>query len=220
VASTRPVPERALIIDLGSLVGVTDPLGALRELADAAEDSAFDALWVGGEEVAGHLERTTVLGALARMTTTLQLGAAPSGAERRPPSILAKIVAGLDVISHGRALVGLRLVDPDDTVEVERLVEACTVVRRVLDGDDPTFDGTFYRVDGAVNQPGPVRAGGVPVVVFVAGGLGAPGSDALTRLAPVVDAVVDDAPGGTPGVVRLDGVPTADAVRALSPPTA
>jgi alkanesulfonate monooxygenase SsuD/methylene tetrahydromethanopterin reductase-like flavin-dependent oxidoreductase (luciferase family) len=111
-------------------------------------------------------EAYSLLGALAARTDGIQLGVSADGEQRRAPSMLAKIVTAVDVVSHGRAILSLdgdasRDGDPD------RLTEALEVARAVLEDDHPTFDGRIYHVDDAVNRPVPVQAGGVPLVVFV-----------------------------------------------------
>jgi alkanesulfonate monooxygenase SsuD/methylene tetrahydromethanopterin reductase-like flavin-dependent oxidoreductase (luciferase family) len=145
----------------------------LAELARVAEDGGFDSLWVaddGGSAVgdSGGLETRfeaySFLGALATRTASIGLGAFPLGATARSPSILTKVVTGVDVISHGRALLALGI-DAGDPEAIERLGEELAVCRALLAEDTPSFAGRFYQLDHAPNRPGPVRAGGIPVVV-------------------------------------------------------
>src|SRR6266404_6170653 len=85
-------------------------------LATAAEEAGFDSVWVmdhffqlpsmGGPDQP-MLEAYTLLGALAAMTRRVQLGTLVSGVTYRNPAILAKIVTTLDVISRGRAILGI-----------------------------------------------------------------------------------------------------------------
>ncbi|HWE70242.1 MAG TPA: LLM class flavin-dependent oxidoreductase [Acidimicrobiales bacterium] len=154
-----------------------DPGGAefeqLAGLAQVAEDSGFDSLWVSDDvrPVVGdargpetRFEAYSLLGALATRTASIGLGAFPSGATVRPPSILAKIVTGVDVISHGRALLALGI-DAGDPEAIERLGEELAVCRALLTEETSSFAGRFYQLDHAPNRPSPVRAGGIPLVV-------------------------------------------------------
>ena len=160
--------------------------------SEVAERAGFTSLWVsepGGRQSEGApYEAYSLLGALAVRTERIHLGALADGAERRPPSILAKIVTGVDVISHGRAIFtwdpGAGSVD-----DLDRLVESVSVGRAVLDDERPSLSGRYYSIDGAVNRPAPVQIGGVPIVVVVSGD-GQRRADVLDAVAGRVDAVV------------------------------
>jgi alkanesulfonate monooxygenase SsuD/methylene tetrahydromethanopterin reductase-like flavin-dependent oxidoreductase (luciferase family) len=145
----------------------------LADLARLAEDSGFDSLWVPDDSrpVVGdsvgfetRFETYTLLGALATRTASIGLGAFPLSATVRPPSILTKIVTGVDVISHGRALLALGI-DAGDPEAIERLGEELAVCRALLTEETSSFAGRFYQLDHAPNRPSPVRAGGIPLVV-------------------------------------------------------
>src|SRR3954470_12192357 len=82
----------------------------------AAERSGFESVWVmdhfyqlpplGGPD-APILEAYTLLGALAARTNRVKLGTLVTGVTYRNPAFLAKIITTLDVISHGRAILGI-----------------------------------------------------------------------------------------------------------------
>ncbi len=168
--------------------------------AEAAERSGFGSMWVsesvGVGSVGVPFEAYSLLGGLAVTTGRIHLGAAADGVERRPPSILAKIVTGVDVISHGRAVLSLDG-ECSEEADPERLDEATTVCRAVLRDDLPTYSGRIYTIDGAVNRPRPVQDGGVPIVVFVHGS--GPGRAGLLEVAArSADAIVADS--GADGV--------------------
>jgi F420-dependent oxidoreductase-like protein len=155
-------------------------------LATAAEDSGFDSVWVmdhffqlpplGGPD-APMLEAYTLLGALAARTRRVQLGTLVTGVTYRNPGILAKIVTTLDVISRGRAILGiggawydvehqaLGVDYPRDGVRLDMLEEAVQVCRAMFAGDDVSFTGTHYRLDQARNLPRPVQAGGPKIMI-------------------------------------------------------
>ena len=180
----------------------------LADLARAAEDSGFDSLWVpddagAGADASGGLETWfeaySLLGALATRTSSVGLGVFPVGATVRPPSILTKIVTGVDVISHGRALLALGI-DADDPEAIERLGEELAVCRALLTEDTPSFAGRFYQLDHAPNRPRPVRAAGIPLVVV------ADDPAVAGPAARLADAVVvgGDATGVEAMVIALD----------------
>src|SRR5258707_8150895 len=150
-------------------------------LATAAEEAGFDSVWVmdhffqlpplGGPDQP-MLEAYTLLGALAARTRRVQLGTLVTGVTYRSPGVLAQIVPTLDVISRGRAILGiggawydvehqaLGIDYPSDRVRLDMLEEAVQVCRAMFTGDDVSFSGNHYRLDHAPNLPRPVQAGG------------------------------------------------------------
>jgi alkanesulfonate monooxygenase SsuD/methylene tetrahydromethanopterin reductase-like flavin-dependent oxidoreductase (luciferase family) len=152
----------------------------------SAERAGFDSLWVtdqvlattpvppagqlGGTGVGrdGHQgpEAYSLLGALAARTRSARLGVISLGVDRRPPALVAKIVTGIDVISHGRGVLTYG-VEPEDAVPGERFIEALRVGRAMLEEEVPTFAGSYYSITAAMNRPRPVQAGGVPVVALM-----------------------------------------------------
>jgi F420-dependent oxidoreductase-like protein len=155
-------------------------------LATTAEASGFDSVWVmdhffqlpplGGPDEP-MLEAYTLLGALAARTERVQLGTLVTGVTYRNPGILAKIVTTLDVISKGRAILGIGgawydvehqgfgIVYPSDRVRLDMLEEVVQVCRAMFTGDDVTFDGTHFHLDHARNLPQPVQPGGPPIMI-------------------------------------------------------
>jgi alkanesulfonate monooxygenase SsuD/methylene tetrahydromethanopterin reductase-like flavin-dependent oxidoreductase (luciferase family) len=180
-------------------------LSGVVDLAAAAERAGFDSLWVTDAIRAEEAETPVVqaetdgngwryeayslLGALAVHTGSLSLGALPQRADARAPSVLAKIVTTIDVLSHGRSIITLGIGPSSDSVDVQRLAEAIKVCRAVLNDVDPEFVGSFYEIHGAANRPPPVRSGGIPIAVFVNSERQS-WSDALEVAARSADAVV------------------------------
>ena len=155
-------------------------------LATAAEDAGFDSVWVmdhfyqlpmmGGPDQP-MLEAYTLLGALAGRTRRVRLGTLVTGVTYRNPAILAKIVTTLDVISRGRAVLGiggawydvehkgLGVDYPADRERLDMLEEAVQVCRAMFTDDHVSFSGPHYRVDDARNVPRPVQAGGPKIMI-------------------------------------------------------
>jgi F420-dependent oxidoreductase-like protein len=155
-------------------------------LATAAEEAGFDSVWVmdhffqlpplGGPDQP-MLEAYTLLGALAARTRRVQLGTLVTGVTYRSPGVLAKIITTLDVISRGRAILGiggawydaehqgLGIDYPSDRVRLDMLEEAVQVCRAMFTGDDVSFSGTHYRLDHARNLPRPVQPGGPKIMI-------------------------------------------------------
>jgi F420-dependent oxidoreductase-like protein len=156
------------------------------ELARAAEEAGFGLVTVMdhfyqirgvGPETDPMLEAYSTLAALARHTSTVMLGTLVTGVTYRNPSLLAKSVTTLDVISGGRAMLGLGAAWNEDEhrglgfdfppigQRMDRLDEALTICRAMFTEDRPTFEGRYYRIERAVNSPRPIRPGGPPILV-------------------------------------------------------
>jgi len=155
-------------------------------LAGAAEESGFDSVMVmdhfwqlpplGGPDQP-ILEAYTLLGALAARTERVKLGTLVTGVTYRNPALLAKLVTTLDVISRGRAFLGIGAAwyeEEHDTFgfdfpsvggRMQRLEEAVQACRAMFTEDAPTFNGKHYRIEGAKNLPRPIQPGGPPIMV-------------------------------------------------------
>jgi F420-dependent oxidoreductase-like protein len=111
------------------------------------------------------LEAYTTLGALASATSTIQLSALVTGNTYRNPALTAKAVTTLDVVSRGRAILGIgagwfEREHHDYGFEFgsfaerfERLEEALTIIAPMLRGEPATFEGKWYTARGAMNNP-------------------------------------------------------------------
>ncbi|HYH50049.1 MAG TPA: LLM class F420-dependent oxidoreductase [Acidimicrobiia bacterium] len=186
-------PSRELVTRLGLQIpnftfpGVADPelFETIAGIATSAENNGFDSVWVMdhlyqiemvGPKEDAMFEAYTLLGALAARTRRASLGTMVSGVTYRNPALLAKIVTTLDVISSGRAILGIGAawnVDehtgygfdyPSDKERLDRLEEALQINRAMFTEEAPTFEGRHYRVQQVLNNPRPIR-GGIPVLI-------------------------------------------------------
>lgn len=128
--------------------------------------------------VSPWFEAWTSLAALADATTTIRLATSVTQITLRNPAMLARQVLTLDHISNGRIELGLGagllhdpsyamagLPDWDARERVDRFEEYVQIVATMLSQEVTTFEGRFYRVEGAVMNPRPVQAGRPPIAV-------------------------------------------------------
>lgn len=142
--------------------------------AQEAEAAGFDALFlmdhfyqlpVLGSPDQPMLEAYTALGALATATERVQLGTLVTGNTYRNPTLLAKIITTLDVVSSGRAILGIGTgwfeLEHDQlgfefgtfTDRFNRLDEALQIILPMIRGERPTFEGKWYRSREAMAEP-------------------------------------------------------------------
>lgn len=142
--------------------------------AQEAEAAGFDSVFVMdhfyqlpmlGDPDQPMLEAYTALGALATGTERVQLGTLVTGNTYRNPTLLAKIITTLDVVSQGRAILGIGTgwfeLEHDQlgfefgtfTDRFNRLEEALQIILPMIKGERPTFSGEWYHVDQAVANP-------------------------------------------------------------------
>jgi alkanesulfonate monooxygenase SsuD/methylene tetrahydromethanopterin reductase-like flavin-dependent oxidoreductase (luciferase family) len=146
---------------------------------------AFDHLRpIGGDPDGPIFEGWTLLSALAGQTTRLRLGLLVTSNRIRPPALLAKIAATVDVVSGGRLDFGIGAGSRTDIPWARReydayglpyldaagaagsLAEACTVIRRLWTDDKPfDFHGEYVDLTGAFCNPKPVQRPGPPFVI-------------------------------------------------------
>ncbi|WP_067699239.1 LLM class F420-dependent oxidoreductase [Nocardia jejuensis] len=160
--------------------GTTAIAGELARVGVAAEEAG--AVWlsfmdhyfqiepVGLPAEANMLEGYTTLGFLAAHTTRIELGLLVSGVTYRHPGLLAKIVTTLDVLSGGRATLGLGAAwferehqglgvpYPPIAERFERLEEALRICAQMWDPENNgPFEGKHYRLTETLCSPQPIR---------------------------------------------------------------
>ena len=139
-------------------------------------DHWFQMEYLGGP-AEPMLEGYTSLGFLAGRTERLTLGLLVTGVTYRHPGLLAKTVTTLDVLSGGRAFLGigaawyerehqgLGVPFPSTSERFERLEEAVQVCRQMWSDDDGAFEGRHYRLAETACVPSPIQPGGPPILI-------------------------------------------------------
>ena len=155
-----------------------------------ADDLGLDTVWVADHLIQADptsvpdsemLEAYTTLGFLAAQTERIRLGTMVTGVTFRPPSVLIKAVTTLDVLSGGRAWLGVgagyledeaRAMDlplPPVAERFERLEDTLRLALQMWSGDSSPFEGRHYRLERPVGNPPPVTTPHPPILV---GGMG------------------------------------------------
>ena len=141
-------------------------------------DHFYQLPWLGRPDQE-MLECYALLSALAQHTTRVRLSALVSGNTYRNPTLLAKVITTLDVVSGGRAQLGIGTgwyeLEHDSlgyefgtfTDRFEKLEEALVIITGMLRGERPSLDGRWYQVNDAINSPAPV--GRIPIMIGGAG---------------------------------------------------
>jgi F420-dependent oxidoreductase-like protein len=157
------------------------------EVARAAENGPFDSIWVYDHfhtvptptDQATH-EAWTLMAAFAAATSRVRLGQMCTCMAYRNPAYLAKVAATVDLISGGRAEMGIgagwyehewRAYGygfPSAGDRLGMLDEGVQIMRQLWTEGTATLNGKYYQVDGAISRPLPLQEGGIPL--WIAGG--------------------------------------------------
>ncbi|NUS03503.1 MAG: LLM class flavin-dependent oxidoreductase, partial [Nonomuraea sp.] len=177
---------------------------------------------------AGFLDSWTLLSSIAQRTERIRLVPDVANLPLRPPAVLARAAASLDILSRGRVELGLgagafwdaiaamggRRLSPGESIDA--LAEAITVIRALWTPGDPvTFHGTHHRLEGARPGPFPPHPIGIWVgaikrrMLELTGRMGdgwLPSSfysppEAVAAQARILDAAAEDA-GRDPAAIR------------------
>jgi len=166
---------------------VATDFGGVLERALACEENGWhsiwlvDHMWARGMPDLDHLEIWVTLSALAARTTSIRLGSMVLCNSYRNPALVAKMAASLDQISGGRLELGLDAGwmeeeykgyvynFPPIRVRIEQLEEGLEVVHRLFTEPRATFQGKYYALDDAPNNPKPRQRPGPPITIGGAG---------------------------------------------------
>jgi F420-dependent oxidoreductase-like protein len=167
--------------------GGAEQLGRrLATVARTADDAGFDSIGVMdhffqigviGPPEQDMLEAYTTLGYLAACTSRARLLTVVTGVIYRQPGILAKMVTTLDVLSGGRAWLGvgaawneaesraLGIPFPPVAERFERLEEALQICLQMWQGDEAPYLGRYYQLDRPLNNPNSVTRPHPPIMI-------------------------------------------------------
>ena len=165
-------------------VGSADLFEVVARQAREADDSGFDTVMVMdhfyqlpmlGPPELEMMECYSLLSALAQHTTTARLSALVTGNTYRNPAVLGKTVTTLDIVSGGRAQLGIGAgwfeLEHDSfgiefgtfTDRFEKLEESLKIITGMFAGEQPSLDGKWYQVSNVINSPAPV--GKIPIMI-------------------------------------------------------
>ncbi len=172
------------------LADVSDPIDkyeTMTRCAREAEQAGFDALFlydhfhtVPTPQHESVFECWTSMAALARDTSTIRLGQMVTCNGYRSPSLLAKMASCIDVMSRGRLILGIGAgwyeheyaaygyQYPETPERLRMLRESLQVITAMWTQDEATFEGAYYSVRGAINEPKPVQKPYPPI--WIGGG--------------------------------------------------
>lgn len=168
--------------------------GLLAEIVGRAEEAGFDLIsvadhvWVHpviGGPLKGHLEAYTTLGYIAAHTKNVRLLALATAAPYRPAGMLAKMVTTLDVLSGGRAMLGIGSGDYQEEAEglglpfpetageradvLDETVRACLEMWQGERGSEKSFEAPHVRLGRALNLPQSLSRPHPPILIAGSG---------------------------------------------------
>jgi F420-dependent oxidoreductase-like protein len=169
------------------LVHIKDPVEAyeaMTSVAQTADEVGFTSAWLvdhfhtipqPSQEVTFECWMSTA--ALARDTKNIRIGQMVACNGYRNPALLAKMASTVDVLSHGRLNFGIGagwyeheyraygFEYPDAPTRLRYLREAVQVIRAMWTQEEATFEGKYYQVRGAINQPKGVQKPHIPLLI-------------------------------------------------------
>src|SRR5216110_3248494 len=156
----------------------------MTQVAQTADELGYDSIWlfdhfhtvpVPTQEKTFECWVSTA--ALARDTKHVRVGQIVTCNSYRNPALLAKMASTLDVLSHGRLNFGIGAgwyeheyraygyPFPDAPERLRQLREALQVIHAMWEQEEATFEGQYYQVRGAINQPKGVQKPHIPILI-------------------------------------------------------
>src|SRR3989441_6493004 len=177
--------------------------GSMLAMAERAEATGFDSVWIGDSITARpRHEPLTLLAAVAARTRRVRLGTAVLLPALRNPVVLAHVVGTLDRVAEGRVILGVGIAADTPAIRKEfeavgvpferrvgRFLEMLEICRALWTRDHVSFSGKHFALHDVTVEPKPHRPGGPPIWI------GGRGPAALPEAA-TVDAWVSTRPRG------------------------
>jgi probable F420-dependent oxidoreductase len=152
-------------------------LSKIIDLAVRAEELGFDSVWVGDSILArARLEAVTTLAAVAARTQRVKLGTAVLLPALRHPVMLANEAANVDILSHGRLILGLGVATNNQSIAREftacgvdfahrlGIFEECVaLMRRLWTEPSVTFHGRHFQLQDVSLGLRPIQTSGIPI---------------------------------------------------------
>jgi F420-dependent oxidoreductase-like protein len=188
---------------LGELTGIKDPVEAYETMTNIVrtyEEVGFDTIWTSDFLWSSNWPGTTggsaqplkeflfecwtTTAALARDTSRVRIGQMATNNAFRHPALLAKMASTIDVMSHGRFILGIGSGSPfhaaqfrayygndypTNSVRLSQLNEAIQIILAMWTQEEATFEGKYYQVHGAINQPKGVQRPHIPLLIAGSG---------------------------------------------------
>ena len=157
-------------------IPVEDQWDTILNTANHIENLNYESLWVYDHfhtvpkpTQDPTFECWTLMSALSQKTSRVRLGQMCTCNSYRNPSYLTKVASNIDVMSNGRLeyAIGAGWYDheykaygyeyPSAGVRIKMLEESLIIYKLMTTEETPTFNGTYYQIDGAINQPKPIQ---------------------------------------------------------------
>ncbi|HEY7034895.1 MAG TPA: LLM class F420-dependent oxidoreductase [Thermomicrobiales bacterium] len=174
-------------MDLAEIADPVEQFEAMTNVARVADEGGWDSIWVYDHfhtvptpEIETTFECWSITATLARDTRRVRIGQMVGCNGYRNPALYAKIASTVDVASHGRINAGIGAgwhehewraygYQWDDTpVRMAKFREAVEIVHKMWTEEKPVFHGTYYAIDGPINEPKGAQKPHIPL--WIGGG--------------------------------------------------
>ena len=162
-------------MDLNS-IKLEDQWNTILEAASNIENLGYESIWVYDHfhtvpkpTQDPTYECWTLMSALSQTTSKVRLGQMCTCNSYRNPAYLTKVASNIDVMSNGRLeyAIGAGWYDqeyraygyeyPSAGIRLKMLEESLIIYKKMTTEETPSFNGEFYQIDGAINQPKPIQ---------------------------------------------------------------
>jgi F420-dependent oxidoreductase-like protein len=177
---------QGLAMDLASIKDPVEAYEAMTRIAQTADETGYHAVWLSDllhtvpqPSQEASFECWTSTAALARDTKRVRIGQSMTCNGYRNPALLAKMASTVDVLSHGRLNFGIAAGGheqeywaygygdeyPGAAERLSMLREAVQVLLAMWTQEEAFFEGQYYQVRGAINQPKGIQKPHIPLLI-------------------------------------------------------